>query len=223
MAILHTSVLRPTKLELVTDWVPRQAWFAGDPSVTFTQVGAFRFDDPDGEVGVETLLVRAGDGPVLQVPLTYRAAPLDGGEPWFITTMQHSVLGERWVYDGVGDPVYLATVVATICSAGEQAELLVESGGERVRREPTALVRGGGARDGRVPRVAGVPSQVRDDDGRTLVTAGELNLSVARRLDATSPTGPAGATSTPAGSLTGTWAGQDDPVELVRIVTLAEV
>jgi len=134
--------------------------------------------------------------------------------------MQHSVLGERWVYDGVGDPVYLATVVATICNAGEQAELLVESGGERVRREPTALVRGGGARDGRVPQVAGVPSQVRDDDGRTLVTAGEVNLSITRRLV---PTSPAGATSTPAGSLTGTWAGQDDPVELVRIVTLAEV
>jgi len=220
MAILHPSDLRPTKLELVTQWVPRQAWFAGDIGAAFTQVGAFRFDDPDGEVGVETLLVRAGDGPVLQVPLTYRGAPLEGGERWLITTMQHSVLGDRWVYDGVGDPVYLATVVATICAAGEQAELLVESGGEHVRREPTARVRGGGARDGRVPQVSAGPSVVRDDDGRTLVTAGEVNLDVARVLDPTSPTS---GTGTPAGTLTGTWAGQDEPAELVRIVTLAEV
>jgi hypothetical protein len=43
-------------------------------------VSAYRFDDPAGEVGIETLLVRRGAGPVLQVPLTYRGAPLAGAE-----------------------------------------------------------------------------------------------------------------------------------------------
>ncbi len=61
-------------------------------------------------MGVETLLVRVGEGPVLQVPLTYRGAPLPGGESALVGTMEHSVLGPRWVYDGTGDPVYVATL-----------------------------------------------------------------------------------------------------------------
>jgi predicted trehalose synthase len=60
-------------------------------------------------VGIETLLVvdESGDSPVLyQVPLTYRGAPLEGGHDALVGTMQHSVLGPRWVYDGPRDPVY---------------------------------------------------------------------------------------------------------------------
>ena len=44
------------------------------------------------------------------MPVTYRDAPLPGADAWLIGTMDHSVLGKRWVYDGVGDPVYLLTV-----------------------------------------------------------------------------------------------------------------
>ena len=40
-------------------------------------IGSYRFDDPDGRVGMETHLVDAG-GTLLQVPLTYRDEPLDG-------------------------------------------------------------------------------------------------------------------------------------------------
>src|ERR1700710_2202585 len=100
MALLHRATLQPSKLELLQDWAPTQPWFDGDRSAELVTVAAYRFDDPEGEVGIETLLVRAGDGPVLQVPLTYRAAPLDGGDAWLIGTMQHSVLGQRWTYDG---------------------------------------------------------------------------------------------------------------------------
>ncbi|TIH34851.1 maltokinase N-terminal cap-like domain-containing protein [Subtercola vilae] len=57
-------------------------------------------------MGIETVIVRAGGGPVMQIPVTYRSAPLGDAERWFIGTMQHSVLGTRWVYDGLGDPVY---------------------------------------------------------------------------------------------------------------------
>ena len=50
MALIHRATIRPTKLELLTDWVPSQPW--GEPVLDL--VGAFRFDDPDGEVGIET-------------------------------------------------------------------------------------------------------------------------------------------------------------------------
>ncbi|MGC4856177.1 maltokinase N-terminal cap-like domain-containing protein [Micromonospora sp. DT4] len=72
--------------------------------------GAYRFDDPAGEVGIETMLVAAADGPVHQVPLTYRAAPLDDVDEWLVGTTEHSALGRRWVYDGCADPVYAAAV-----------------------------------------------------------------------------------------------------------------
>src|SRR5215218_7739419 len=99
MALLHRAEITPTKLELLDAWLPTRAWYRGPADPGLAKVGAFRFDDPAGEVGIETLLVQAGDGPVLQVPLTYRAAPLAGAEPWLIGTTEHSVLGRRWVYD----------------------------------------------------------------------------------------------------------------------------
>ncbi|HEV7948497.1 MAG TPA: hypothetical protein VGP24_01895, partial [Glaciihabitans sp.] len=108
MAILHPATVTPTKLELTSGWAPAQSWFVGDRTAELTVVGSFRFDDRDGEVGIETLLVRAGTDAVMQIPLTYRGAPLLGGERWLIGTMDHSVLGPRWVYDAVGDPAYIA-------------------------------------------------------------------------------------------------------------------
>ena len=72
------------------------------------------------------MLVRAGNGPTYQVGLTYRDAPLDGGEPWLIGTTEHSVLGRRWVYDGCGDPVYVAALTEVIYSGGVQADAEVD-------------------------------------------------------------------------------------------------
>ena len=92
MALLHRADLTPTKLELLQAWLPTRSWYTGPAAPQLTKVGAFRFDDPAGAVGVETMLVRAGDGPVLQVPLTYRGAPLDGAERWLVGTTEHSVL-----------------------------------------------------------------------------------------------------------------------------------
>lgn len=54
------------------------------------------------------MLVSADGGPVYQVPLTHRGAPPDGADKWLIGTMDHSVLGPRWVYDARGAPVYAA-------------------------------------------------------------------------------------------------------------------
>ena len=104
MALLHRATIRPTKAELLADWVPTQPW--GEPEIGL--VGAYRFDDPQGEVGIETHVLSTPDGHLLHVPLTYRGAPLDGAEQFLICTMEHSVLGQRWIYDATGDPVYAA-------------------------------------------------------------------------------------------------------------------
>src|SRR5262245_24048391 len=94
MAIFHRATITPTKEELITAWAPSQPWgpAAGD---AIEVLGSYRFDDPEGRVGMETFLFGVG-GDLFQVPLTYRDAPLDGGESALITQMSHSVLGNRW-------------------------------------------------------------------------------------------------------------------------------
>jgi hypothetical protein len=153
-------------------------------------VGAYRFDDPAGEVGIETHLLRTGDGAVLQVPLTYRGAPLAGAERHLVGTMEHSYLGRRWVYDGCGDPVYRATLATVIRTGGRGAEEWVETDGTAVRREPTAQVAGSG--------MPGAPVEVAD---------APVVVRIVGRAE--SPDG--------AGTLTGTWSGQAEPALLAYL------
>ena len=110
--IHNGATLTPTKRELVVDWLARQDWFTGDPAV-IEQVAAFRFVDPEGEVGIETLLFNA-DGFVFQIPQTYRAEPLDDDVEGLIGVLEHSELGTRYVYDAMTDPVYLAELERVI-------------------------------------------------------------------------------------------------------------
>ncbi|MFJ3664972.1 1,4-alpha-glucan branching protein [Streptomyces sp. NPDC090106] len=117
MAIIHRTTLTPTKLELLTAWLPGTPWYdaAGEPELA--KAGGFRLDDPAGEVGIEFMVVTdtAGAGTVsLLVPMTYRGAPADGLEHALIGTTEHGVLGTRWVYDGVHDPVLLAQLGALL-------------------------------------------------------------------------------------------------------------
>ena len=130
MALIYDAQLSPSKPEVLSAWVPRQPWFAGDAGAGATIVGSYRFDDPDGEVGIETFLVRFGDGPVLQVPFTYRGEPLAGepDPPEPVTTMEHSVLGRRWVYDGPDDPVYVGVLRRTVLTGGTEAKLVRSDG-----------------------------------------------------------------------------------------------
>ena len=133
MAIIHRATISPTKLELL------DTWLKGDPpgQSELRQVGSYRFDDPGGEVGIEALLITRG-GPVIQVVLTYSAAPLDEAAGHLITTMEHSVLGPRWVYDGRGDQVALAAYQRALAGQEEQATLEIWDGDTVVgTREPT--------------------------------------------------------------------------------------
>jgi hypothetical protein len=210
MAILYRADLRPTKLELLAAWLPGRPWFPTPASGGLTRVAAYRFDDPDGEVGIETFLVRAGDGgPLVQVPLTYRGAPLDGGDRWLVGTMEHSVLGQRWAYDACGDPVYAATLAEAILGGGREAEEFVDVGGRLEPRGPGMSVRGTGA--------AGGPVAIRtvgrvDDGDPTVIGADPIELIVRRVLDGTDGTDGDTVAGSPA--LIGTWPGQPTPVPL---------
>ena len=207
MAIIHQATLNPNKMELLTEWLPAQPWFPGGDPSALRQVGAYRFDDPAGEVGIETILVAAGDA-VLQAPLTYRGAPLDGAEQWLVGTMEHSVLGTRWVYDACTDPVYVAELAAAVMAGRAQAEEMVEADGKPVRRDPSVRVRSSGSIGADVPVLAGAPSVV-TSDGVTRISDGSLGLSVLRILDVS------GAVRGPM-PLTATWDGQDVPVLLAH-------
>lgn len=214
MALLHHSELTPTKIELLQGWAPSQPWFRGDAGVGLTNVAAFRFDDPQGQVGVETILVRAGDGPVMQVPLTYRDAPLTGAEASLIGTLEHSVLGTRWVYDAVGDPVYLTTVATTIATGGNEAEMYFEVDGKKEMREPTARVAGSGISGSPAPAAPSVADiTVRFEHGVSIAETASLTVAVARIPGASTqqPDAVAGAE----GALTGTWPGQPERQSLV--------
>jgi hypothetical protein len=214
MAHLYRADLTPTKLELIAGWAPRQPWFVGDAGAEFTNVSAYRFDDPEGEVGIETILIRAGDGSLFQMPLTYRDAPLVGAERWLIGTTQHSVLGKRWVYDAVGDPAYIAAVATAVLTGGREAEQWIETDGELVFREPTAVVSGSGSSDMAVIAATDVGAvTTRDEEGATVVEAGGVRLVVVRV-----PTVGDGLTSaapTSAATLIGTWIDQPEPTILV--------
>lgn len=205
MALLHRAELTPTKLDLLAAWLPTRPWYDGPAQPQPVRIAAARFDDPDGEVGIETLIVRTGDGPVWQIPLTYRGAPLAGAEEHLVGTAEHSVLGKRWVYDATGDPVYLAEVSRVIREGGREAIEEVDAGGERVRREPDLKLSGSGAD----APATGEITEHRDGDP-AVVRAGAVELVVSRvPLVAVDPAD--------AGVLTGCWPGQETPVALVHL------
>jgi hypothetical protein len=113
MAVIHNTTMRPSKLELLSRWLPEQAWYAGSAE-QLTRAGGFRLDDPDGEVGIEFMVVVATHDRAYLVPMTYRGTPLDGAEQALIGTSEHGVLGARWIYDGEHDPVLWAQLVALL-------------------------------------------------------------------------------------------------------------
>ncbi|MBM6400593.1 maltokinase N-terminal cap-like domain-containing protein [Phycicoccus sonneratiae] len=111
MAEIHTgATLTPSKRELLEEWMGSQRWYAAKGRHPRTRrLYSWRLDDPAGEVGIETMVVvdESGDEPVVyQVPLTYRGEPLASADHALVGTMEHSVLGKRWVYDAPHDPVY---------------------------------------------------------------------------------------------------------------------
>jgi Maltokinase N-terminal cap domain len=118
MATIHRTTMVPTKLELLSEWLPRQPWYRStDGAPALTRAGGFRLDDPAGEVGIEFAFVLDGAEVTYQVPMTYRGAPLPDAEEGLIGTSEHGVLGRRWIYDAAHDPVAVRQLLAFL--AGE--------------------------------------------------------------------------------------------------------
>lgn len=214
MAIIHQATLRPSKRELIEEYLPAQPWFTEDGSAPPELLGAYRFDDPEGEVGLETHLVSHG-GKVYQVPLSYRGSALPGAEHSLLGTMEHSVLGTRWVYDACADPVYVAALATAILTGQREAEQFVEVDGVLQPREASVKVKGSGTTGGEVPGM--VPAAPITEGSVTSIDAGGLTVRVNRVLDlgTSSPEDAAALRGT--GTLNGTWAGQEAPVLLATV------
>jgi hypothetical protein len=204
MAIFHRATITPTKEELIAAWAPTQLW--GPPADAHIDViGSYRFDDPDGRVGMETHLVTAGDT-LLQVPLTYRDEPLDGADQALITEMQHSVLGTRWVYDGLGDPLFVAMIAAVAMTGQGEALGMAVYNGRWYIAPSNVRIQGGGWTQERVPVDA---FELESEDATGVVLHNErFELTVFRRPVA----GPR-----PAIGLTATWDGRPNAVALAEV------
>ncbi|GGS38351.1 1,4-alpha-glucan branching protein [Streptomyces griseoviridis] len=148
MAVIHRTFLKPSKLELLATWLPTRPWYrggAGEPELA--RAGGFRLDDPEGEVGIEFMIVTdtAGAGPATYLtPLTYRGTPLAGAEHALIGTAEHGVLGTRWIYDGCHDPVLAARLTALIEG---RAQAQAQSTSDTPDREVTRSFTGDGLAD----------------------------------------------------------------------------
>ncbi|WP_020122806.1 maltokinase N-terminal cap-like domain-containing protein [Streptomyces canus] len=197
MAIIHHTTLKPTKLELLTTWLPTRPWYAGSGTPELTKAGGFRLDDPEGEVGIEFLVAVDSSGPepvAYLAPLTYRAAPLPGADHALVGTMEHGILGDRWAYDGIHDPVLRTELLALFES---RAQAMAQSISDTPDHEVTHAYAGTG-----LPSPAG-PVEITDDqDGTELPLPDGTLLRLHRRL---SPTAPEGV----AGHVTGAWDAPD--------------
>jgi hypothetical protein len=188
MALLHEATVSPRKDELLGRWLRTRPWWDGETHRA--PVGSFRLDDPAGEVGMECFLLGSAAGTTLFVPVTYRDAPLHDREANLLGTMQHSVLGTRYVYDACADPVFVAAVLHTIRCGGRQADLLlVRADGTEVDRGPSATARGDGVST--VPHHdPRLPVSPTDEPDRTTIAGPGFEITVMRRL-AGAPPGPA--------------------------------
>jgi hypothetical protein len=149
MALFHRATVTPAKAELIAEWAPTQRW--GPPAdVSIDVIGSYRFDDPEGRVGMETHLVDAG-GTLLQVPLTYRDEPLEEATDALITEMQHSVLGTRWVYDGLRDARFVVMLAAVAMTGQGEALGMAVYDGRWYIAPSNVRIEGGGWTQERVP------------------------------------------------------------------------
>ncbi|MBW5483284.1 maltokinase N-terminal cap-like domain-containing protein [Streptomyces bambusae] len=211
MAVIHHTTMSPTKLELLAGWLPARSWYVRTRSAPeLSRAGGFRIDDPAGEVGIEFMVVTdtSGDRPIAyHVPLTYRGAPLDGAEEGLVGTSEHGVLGRRWIYDGVHDPVLVAQLLALLQGKAEaQHQSLSDTPDPSVAAHFTGPA---------LPEPAAARAVVDGPDGTRLAVepaeGGPLALTVSRVLRAQGP-GTAGDSAAQAGTrahLTAGWTAPD--------------
>ncbi|MFI0986401.1 maltokinase N-terminal cap-like domain-containing protein [Streptomyces exfoliatus] len=192
MAVIHHTTMKPTKLELIREWLPTREWYTGAEARP-EKAGGFRIDDPAGEVGIEFMAVTDGEGDenaTYLVPMTYRSGPVEGAGNALIGTMEHDVLGKRWVHDGAHDPVLVAQLYALLAGRTRaQAQSLTDTPEPTVAVSPLTT---GGAADVDLVRVTEGPDHT-DVVVRTPGGAAPLTLRLQRVLLAGTDRAPGGA------------------------------
>ncbi len=159
--------------------------------------------------GMEIHIAKAGDL-LLQVPLTYRDRPLAGTEDGLIVEMEHSVLGTRWVYDGLGNPL-LITMFAAVSMTGQGEALgMVDDDGRWVIVPANVRIQGGGWSKERIP-IDGFAME--EDEGEFVTFRNDrFEMIVRRHLHFG---------TRPEIGLSATWEGQTTPVILAEVVDRA--
>lgn len=136
MAIIYRAELSPSKTEILRSFLEARSW---GESGELAVLGAYRFDDPAGEVGIEGHLVQVEET-IYHLPLTYRGAPLEDAEDALVGTLQHSVLGQRFVYDGLADETALDCFRRALSGDQEQAVLEIhDDSGSVVEIQPQTV------------------------------------------------------------------------------------
>lgn len=190
MSDLYRAELKPTKLEVLADVLEL------DPD-EIEQLASYRFDDPEGQVGMEVHIVSV-HGDVLQIPLTYRPEPLEDAEPDdLVCEMEHGVLGTRYIYFATADAVFAEALASAIAEKQSGAEQFIVDGDERIPfTKNLAEVRGTGPIDFD-------DYELGEDVFEIIELVSELDIEGLTDEEAAQP-----------GQLVGTWAGQDKPVLL---------
>jgi Maltokinase N-terminal cap domain len=178
MALVHEATLTPSKLELLAQWLPSRSWFR--EAGPLTRIGSYRFDDPAGETGIECIIVQSGVW-LYQVPLTYRGAPLAGAEAHLVCTMEHSVLGPRWIYDGCHDPAAVDALATAILTGASEAIVEVEVDGRMAVLPQVVSVHGSGSPGTPVPAVESISSE--DDGDLTRIITRFYRVDLVRVID----------------------------------------
>lgn len=204
MALYHKATITPTKAELLAQWVPTQPW-CPDATAPVEVIGAYRFDDPEGQVGIETHMVTNGDT-LLQVPLTYRSAPLEGAEDFFVMEINHTELGTRWVYDGLGDARFLVMLAGAAMTGQGEALGMVMNEGQWFIAPTNVRIQGGGWSGERVSVDGFAP--VGETTEVVMFRNDQFEMVVHRR--------PASG-ERPSIGLTATWGEASDPVVLAEV------
>ena len=215
MAVIHQTTVTPTKVELLAGWLPARPWYRGGPDApVLEKSGGFRLDDPEGEVGIEFMVATdtSGSEPVAYlVPLTYRGAPLEGAEHALVGTMQHGVLGKRWVYDGCHDPVLVSELLSLIQG---RAQAMAQSISDTPDHEVLCSYTGVSFSTGGF-----TPEPVDDQDGTLLPTPAGTILRVHRVLRPVTG-GPPPAAEDAVGHVVRGWQTPDGTHVLAVLMTL---
>jgi hypothetical protein len=204
VALFHRATITPTKNEVIARWAPTTRW-GPSPGTGLNAIGSYRFDDPEGRVGMEVFLLDAG-GVWFQVPLTYRDEPLDGADAALITEVEHSVLGTRWVYDGLRDPRFLVMLAGVSMTGQGEALGMAEVEGRWYIAPSAVRIVGGGWHQESVP-VDGF-ELLTDEAAASVLRNDRFELTFHRRP----VPGPR-----PVIGLVGSWDAQGGPVVLTEV------